>query len=198
MGNLINLKEKSETPPDNLITSGPWEFRRANWESKHFIQMLRSHSARLEMHRKEIYEKGDGRVRDLPAHFALSGGMAYTIQGIYAHRNCEEKMREVYYLAGLIDCMINQVSPLLRTDLIRDVYKNIITLRKALNINWYGHLNHVLFPIDAHLYNTLEYKEALSMAKTMKQLYGFIREGVDDMFDILSVEYAFYSPGQGA
>lgn len=31
----------------------------------------------------------------------------------------------------------------------------------------------------------------------MKQLYGFIREGIDDMFDILSVEYAFYSPGRG-
>ena len=107
-------------------------------------------------------------------------------------------MREVYYLAGLIDCMINQVNPLLRTDLIRSMYKRINTLKKGLNINWYGHLDQVLFPIDVQFLNTVEYRDTLSSAKTMKALYRFIREGIDEMFDILALEYVFYSPGRGA
>lgn len=197
MGEVIRLKEKIEAPPDNLITSEPWEFRRADWESKHFIQMLKAQSAALETHRKEIYGREDGGVWHLPTHFSLRGGMAYTIQGIYTYRNDERKMREIYYLAGLIDCMINQVNPLLRTDLIRDVYKKVIKIKKQININWYGQLDQVLFPLDDQFYNSLAYREALSKARTMKGLYRLIREGVDEMFDIISLEYVFYSPGRG-
>jgi len=124
--------------------------------------------------------------------------MAYTIQGIYINRNNERNMREVYYLAGLMDCMINQINPLLRTDLIRDIYKKAMDLKRILNLNWYGQIDQVLFPIDIRFYNQLEYREALSRARTMKDLYGFIREGTDEMFDILSLEYIFYTPGRGA
>jgi hypothetical protein len=197
MGEIIKLKEKDEGPPDNLIASEPWEFRRADWESKHFIQMLKSQSAKLENHRKEIYQRGEKGVWHLPAHFTLRGGMAYTIQAIYTNRNNERKMREVYYLAGLIDCMINQVNPLLRTDLIRDMYKKVMALKNELNINWYGQLDQVLFPVDDHYYSAIAYRQTLSRARSMKELYHLIREGIDEMFDILSLEYVFYSPGRG-
>jgi hypothetical protein len=198
MGKIIKLKQKPGSPPDNLITARPWEIRRADWESVNFIQMLKSQSAWLEKHREEVYKKGERGIWHLPPCFTLKGGMGYTIQGIYYYRNDERKMREVYYLAGLVDCMINQVSTLLRTDLIRDMYKNIRALRKGLNINWYGQLDQVLFPIDDQYYSSLEYRETLSRARTMKDLYTAIRDGADEMFDILSLEYVFYSPGKGA
>ena len=188
MGKIIQLKDKPDTPSDNIITSRPWEFRRADWESRYFIQMLRSESAKLEKHGTEIHH--------LPPHFVLKAGMAYTIHGIYSNRNSEEKMREVYYLAGLIDCMINQVNPLLRTDLIRDMYKKVVTFKKMLNMNWYGHIDQVLFPIDIQFYNQSEYRERLSRARTMKELYLLIREGTDTMCAILSCEYSFYTPGR--
>lgn len=197
MGDIIKLKEREEGLPENLICTEPWEFRKADWESKHFIQMLKSQSAKLETHRKEIYQRGDKGVWHLPSHFTLRGGMAYTIQAVYTYRKNEKKMREAYYLAGLIDCMINQVNPLLRTDLIRDVYKKVITLRKALNMRWYGQLDQVLFPVDDQFYSSIEYKYRLSRAKSIKELYHLIREGIDEMFDILSLEYVFYSPGRG-
>ena len=197
MGKLLDLDKKLE-PPDNLITLKPWEFRRVDWESKHFIQMSKSLSAKLERHRKEVYKKGERRVGCLPAHLVLRSGMANTIQSLFTYRDNERRMREVYYLAGLIDCLINQVNPLLRTDLIRDMYKNINRLKTDLNISWYGHVDQVLFPIDAQFYNSDEYRVSLSRAKTMKKLYRFIREGTDEMFDILSREYVFYSPGRGA
>jgi hypothetical protein len=197
MGKIIKLKDKSDTRSDNLITSCPWEFRRADWESRYFIQMLRSQSIKLEKHRIEIHKMGEKGIWNLPPHFVLKGGMAYTIQGIYSYRKSEKKMREDYYLAGLIDCMINQVNPLLRTDLIRDMYKKIVEFKSMLNMNWYGHIDQLLFPIDIQFYNQSEYRGSLSRAKTMKELYLLIREGTDTMWAILSCEYSFYTPGRG-
>ena len=198
MDKIIQLKEKRDTAPDNLISLKPWEFRRADWENKHFLQILRSQSTKLEKHRVEVSQTRDKRVSQLPIHFVLKGGMAYTIQGIFNRRDNEEKMREVYYLGGLVDGMINQVSPLLRTNRIEDIYKKVLTLKKILNVKWYGHLDQVHVPIDTELYNHLEYRERLSRANSMKEFYRLIREGTDEMFDILSFEYVFYTPGKGA
>jgi len=197
MGEIIKLRENEGGPLDNLIALEPWEFRKADWGSKHFIQMLKSNSTKLEAHRKEIHKRGDKGVWHLPSHFTLRGGMAYTIRAVYMNRNNEGRMRDTYYLAGLIDCMINQVNPLLRTDLIRDMYKKVILLKNELNINWYGELDQVLFPLDEQYYSAVEYRQTLSSARSMKELYHLIREGIDEMFDILSLEYVFYSPGRG-
>ena len=197
MAKIIKFKEKPAAPPDNLLTSKPWEFRWADWGSQHFVQMLRSQSARLEEHRREVYEQGSRGIWHLPPHFVLKGGMAYTIQAVYIHRLSEGKMREVYYLAGLIDCMINRTNALLRTDLIRDMYRKVMTLKNILDMNWYGSLDQVFLPLDTVYFDDSEYKEALGKATTMKKLYRTIREGTDDMFDILSFEYVFYTPGRG-
>ena len=188
MGKIINFKKRFEQIPGNLITSSPWEFRRAERGSKYFIQILRSHWDRLEDQMKELSQA---------SHFVLKGGMAHTIHAIYSYRNSSKKMREVYYLAGLMDCMINRTNPLLRTDLIRDIYKKVISLKKLLNINWYGPMDQVLFPIDIRFYNQNEYGDGLSKAETMKELYLMIREGTDEMFDILSSEYIFFTPSEG-
>jgi len=187
MAEVINLKDKFKKPTDNLICSRPWEFRRADWETIDFIQMLKSHAARPEQHREKI----------LPPHFLLKSGMPYTIRAIYANRENEERMREVYYLTGLMDCMINQVNRVLRTDLLRAMYKKVFAMKEALNIHWYGPLDQVFLPIDSRFYNEFEYRALLKNASTMKELYGAIRMGTDEMFDILSHEYVFYCPNVG-
>jgi hypothetical protein len=197
MGKVIHLKDKSGGPPDNLITAKPLEFRSADWESGHFIQMLKSQSEKLEKHRREVHEKGDAGVHHLPPHYVLGGSMAYTIRSIFSYRANEEKMREVYYLAGLMDCMINRVHPLLRSEDLGEMYKKIVTLKTLLSANWYGTLDQVLFPLDVQFYDDGEYRDRLSRATTMKDLYHVIREQTDDMLDILSLEYVFYTPGRG-
>jgi hypothetical protein len=197
MGKVINFKESKGSTPDNLISSRPWEFRRADWQSGHFIQMLRSQSGVLEKHRKEVYENGDGRVYHLPPHFVLSGSMAFTIQGLFRYRENEEKMRQVYYLAGLIDCMIHQVTPVLRTEAIKEMYRKITTLKALLGMNWYGSMDQVLFPLDAQFHEETEYRGSLARASTMKELYSLIKGGAEEMFEILSHEYTFYAPGRG-
>jgi hypothetical protein len=195
MAKILKFKDGG-VPPDNVITLKPWEFRTADWESRQFIQMLKSQSAKLEKHRKEVYEKGS-RVSQIPPHFVLKGSMAYTVQGVYSYRTNEAKMREVYYLAGLIDCMINRVAPLLRTDVIKDIYKKVMTLKTLLNMTWYSSFDQVLFPLDSEFFNEYEYRNRISEASSAQELYRLIRESTDEMFDILALEYTFYTPARG-
>jgi hypothetical protein len=182
--------------PHGIITLKPLEFRRADWESTYFLLMLKSQSERLEQHRKEVQEKGGAGVWQLPPHYVLRGGLECTVTGLYRHRQNEEKMRDAYYLAGLVDCMVNQVNPVLRTGLNHELYQKVMTLRTILGVNWYGPIDHVLFPLDNQFFNELEYRQALTEAKEMSLLYRVIREGTEEMFDILSLEYCFYAPGR--
>ena len=197
MARIIDLEERRNRPPDNLITSRPLEFRRAGWDNTDFIMMRRSQSEELEKRRGENLREGRPGVQSLPPHFVLRGSMAYTARGLYIHKENASSMRDVYYLAGLVDCMINQVSPLLRTDAIRDLYRKISTLKQTLNVNWYGPIDQVLFPIDGHLYNLEAYRRSLTAAATIQELYRAVREGIEDMFAVLAAEYVFYTPGLG-
>jgi len=198
MGKIVHLYPKSEGPPENVIISKPWEFRKADWPLNHFIQMPKSQCARLESLRQEIHKAGRRyTVPDLPPHFSLHQGTAYTIRAMLFYRDNEERMREVYYLTGLMDCMINQVNPILRTDLLRGMYKKVFTMKKEFNVNWYGPFNKLLLPIDHRFFNELKYHSSLNSARTMKSLYQAIKAGTDKMFDILADNYVFYCPGTG-
>ena len=151
----------------------------------------------LEYYSKEDRERN---VRDIwnPAScFWLKGGAAYTIRAMCTNLANEEKMREIYYLIGLMDCMINQVNPILRTDLLRAVYKKVFSMKEKLNVHMYGPLDQILLPIDAGFFNIRAYQLSLNRARTVQSLYKAIRKGTDCMFDILSCEYVFYCPGSG-
>jgi hypothetical protein len=197
MAEIIDLHEKLDRTPDNLIALHPWEFRRADWGTPDFVQMLKSQSAKLETHRQEAYKEGKKAPWQLPVHFTLKGGMAFTVRAIFLHRHRESEMRDIYYLAGLMDCMMNQVNPILRTDLLRDLYKKVFSMKDALGVSWYGPLDQVLLPIDNWLHDESEYRSALTEARTLKELYEAVRRGTEKMFDILSLEYVFYCPGVG-
>ena len=189
MGKVIDLHTRGKDSADHIITSTPWEFRTAMWKTVHFTQLLRSQAAKLSAQ--------TGNSPTLPPHFILKGGMAYTIHALYAHRHDEKEMREIYYLVGLMDCMINQVNPILRTDLLRDLYKKVFAMKAKLSIQWHGTVDQVLLPIDSVYFNDAAYGASLRGAKTLKGLYDAIGEGTTEMFDILSSEYVFYCPWGG-
>lgn len=194
MAQIINFRSRAPRFSDNLISSEPLEFRQADWATAHFIQMLRSDSLEFERHRKEMLQLGTRGPWQLPPHFSLIDGVATTIRAMFVYHDQEDKMREVYLLAGLIDCMINQVSPILRTDLLRDMYKKIFLMKKALSISWHGPLNRVLLPIDPRFFNVQQYETGLRTAATMKALYQHIRHGTEERFNIISLKYVFYLP----
>lgn len=197
MAKILHLEPKIPGPPDNIITARPFEFRRPFWETTRFIQMGRAGSRDLERHRTENYSKGGAVTGQIPPHHSLTGGMDSTIRALFIHREDEQKMREIYYFVGLVDCMINQVNPLLRTDIIRDMYRKVFKMREDLKIHWHGNISQILLPIDSVLFSENEYKALVSKAGSMKELYKTIKSGTDEMFDILSLEYVFYCPSAG-
>lgn len=188
MGKVIDIHKKDRDRSEPLTTR-PWEFRTATWKTVYFSQLLRAQADKVTAQ--------EGKPHTLPPHFTLKGGTAYTIHAMYSHRTDETKMREIYYLIGLMDCMINQINPILRTDLLRDMYKKVFAMKAALNIHWHGSVDQVLLPIDSYCFDHWAYGASLKHAKTLKTLYGTIREGTREMFDILSSEYVFYCPWVG-
>jgi hypothetical protein len=188
MGKLLQFK-KGDASQDNLITAHPMEFRRARWSSTNFIQMRKSLSERYE---KEFDSKLQNTT--IPPHFVLNMGLEYTISALFYYRNSPEVMKEVYFLAGMVDLLINKVCPILRTDLIRGLYNKVFELRNKLNIFWVGPINQVLLPIEPDLYDESRYRASLHGLKNLKDLYAFLMEESQEMFLILCKEYVFYCP----
>ena len=189
MGDLIRLEDRVKGSARGIISSGPWEFRKPPWRTLYFTQMLRVFLEETPCDSKTFPQ--------MPPHFVLKGGLAYTILSMYANRKNEKEMREIYYLIGLMDCMINQVNAILRTDLLRSMYKQVFAMKEKLNLHWHGTLDRVLLPIDSRLFNDLEYRSLLNRAGTMKELYQTIRQGTETMFDTLALNYVFFCPGGG-
>ena len=189
MGKVIDLHNRRKGSLEGLTAPEPWRFRKGLWRTSHFVQMRSSLAETLEY-------KPEG-LTTLPPHFSLRGGMSYTIRSMYVNRKDEKKMREIYYLVGLTDCMINQVHPLLRTDLLWAMYKKVFSMKAALKVHWHGNLDQVLLPLDLEYFDDVSYRASLKEAETMKELYEAIREGSDEMFDILSLEYTFFNPWMG-
>jgi hypothetical protein len=189
MGKVIDLHKRRKGPLIGLTAPEPWRFQRGLWRTSNFVQIRLSLAETLE-HTPE-------GMTTLPPHFSLKGGMSFTVRSMFMNRKDEKKMREIYYLVGLTDCMINQVHPILRTDLLWGMYKKVFAMKEALNVHWHGNLDQVLLPIDLEYFDDISYRTSLTKAETMKELYRAIREGTDEMFDILSLEYAFFSPWMG-
>jgi hypothetical protein len=189
MGKVIDLANRRKGPLKVLPAPDPWRFRKGLWRTSHFVQMRLALAETLEY-------KPEG-LATLPPHFSLTGGMSFTVRAMYVNRSNEEKMREIYYLVGLTDCMINQVHPILRTDLLWAMYKKVFSMKEALKVHWHGNLDQVLLPLDLEFFDDITYRASLTQAETLKELYEAIREGTDEMFDILSLEYIFFSPWIG-
>ena len=195
MARIIRLPIRHSERKANIIAARPLEFRKACKPSKYFIQMPRQRAAEFEAH----YASSSGNAPRvaIPWGWELKWGQDRTICSLFMYRENEKRMRRVYYLAGLVDCMINQVNPLLRTDLLRSLYREGFELKRSLDVDWSGRLNEVLLPIETFYYNRDEYKKALISAETMKELYRTIREETSNMFDALAERYVFYCPGAG-
>ena len=189
MGKVIHFKKIPDTEENGLIASSPWEFRKAEWPGRFFTQALKKDYQEFRKKAEKVNTPPPGRL--------LSESLAYTIHSVFCYKNNPSDMKEVYYLTGLIDCMINQTNPLLRTDFIREMYEKIKTFKEILGVNWYGRMDEVLLPIDKDFFNLFEYRTGLANAETMKDLYSLIRGGTEEMFSILASEYVFFVPGEG-
>jgi len=114
--------------------------------------------------------------------------------GLYRWRESEDNAREFYRLAGLMECVVNSTSPLLRTDLLRSLYKTIMELRQSLNFSWRGDSSQFLLPLHPHFYRRSRFFDQILEADTLKNLYDMVKGEITVQFDLLAAEYVFYLP----
>lgn len=195
MGDVIDLKSRLLRKDDSLISANPIEFRRGDWQGAHAVLCRREESKRYEEHRAQALSQPDHQhLRFVPNHFSLTEGYHYTVMGLFRHRRDEAMMRRVYRLAGLMECVTNVPSPVLRSDLLRRFYQFILEERTAVEVTWGGDAQHFLLPLDPGFYNPNLFAHYVSMAASLMDLYDVIEVETGRQFDILREFYVIYLP----
>ncbi len=192
MADIIDLSSRLK-PANNLIAVSPFEFRKNEWISGNAVLCTREQSARLEDQRRK--STPDRRpITIVPNHVVLDGGYHYTCLWLFRFREDEKRMRRLYFLAGLMECVTKAPSPVLRTDLVRRFFKIINEQRTQLNVSWKGNARNFLLPLHAGHYGPGVFIDAVGSAASLKELLAVIEKETDSQFDILAGNYVFYVP----
>jgi hypothetical protein len=192
MADIIDLSSRFK-PGHNLIAVSPLEFRKGEWLSGSAILCTREESAKLESQRKK--STPDRPLMTLvPNHRTLDGGYHYTCLWLFRLRDDEKRMRRLYRLAGLMECVTRAPSPVLRTDLVRRFFKIINEEREKLNVSWKGNVQSFLLPLRIEHYNPAVFLETIVSAPSLKELLSGIERETDSQFDLLAAHYVFYVP----
>jgi hypothetical protein len=192
MADIIDLSKRLK-PVHNLIASAPLEFRRGQWLSVSAIQCTREESAKLEAHRRKTTQDRP-LITLVPNHVTLDGGYHFTFMWLFRFREDEKRMRRLYRLAGLMECVTKAPSPVLRTDLVRRFFKIITEERENLNVSWKGNVRDFLLPIHRDHYDQGVFIETIRTAASLKDLLNGIEKETNYQFDILAENYVFYVP----
>ncbi len=193
MADIIDLSTRFK-PGNNLIASAPLEFRRGQWLSGSAILCTREESAKLEAQRRKATTDRPP-VTLVPNHVRLDGGYHFTFLWLFKFREDEERMRRLYWLAGLMECVTKAPSPVLRTDLVRRFFKIINEEREKLSVSWKGNVRDFLLPLHSEHYDPGVFIETIRNAPSLKDLLSGIEEETNSQFDILAEKYVFYVPG---
>lgn len=194
MADIIDLSSRLK-PASNLITPHPLEFRKGDWLAAHAVLCTREESARFEAHRQKVRQAQDRPFISLvPNHFTLDAGFNFTALWLFRFREDEVRMRRLYRLAGLMECITRAPSPILRTDLVRRFFKIITDEREKLGVAWKGSVQGFLLPIHPQFYNPNVFLNAVQSAASLKDLLSLIEEETNRQFDLLARQYVFYVP----
>ncbi len=192
MADIIDLSTRLK-PGHNLIASSPLEFRKGEWLLRSAILCTREESAKLEAQRRKATSHSPS-MRIVPNHFRLDGGYHWTVLWLFRFREDEKRMRRLYRLAGLMECITKAPSPVLRTDLVRRFFKIINEEREKLDVSWKGNVHEFLLPLHPEHYNPAVFQDIVGSAPSLKELLVGIEEETNLQFDILAGGYVFYMP----
>ncbi len=192
MADIIDLSTRLK-PGNNLIVAHPLEFRRGDWLAGSAILCSRQESAKFEARRVKAPQDRPF-ISPVPNHLTLDGGYYYTAVWLFRFREDEPRLRRLYYLAGLMECITRAPSPVLRTDLVRRFFKIINEEREKLGVAWKGHVHNFLLPLYPEHYNPNTFLNAIQDAPSMKDLLERIEEQTNAQFEILGAHYVFYVP----
>ena len=129
-----------------------------------------------------------------PESFTLDGGYHYTCMWLFRFREDENRMRRLYRLAGLMECVTKAPSPVLRTDLVRRFFKIINEEREKLSVSWKGNVRNFLLPLLAEHYDPGVFMDTIGGAPSLRDLLAGIEKETNSQFDVLADGYVFYMP----
>ena len=194
MAEIIDLTRRLR---ENLLSGGPLQFRRGDWQEGYAMMCAREESRRFEEHRMEALRRpGHAHVAFVPPHVKLHGGFHYTVLGLFGNRASEARMRRVYVLAGLMEAVTAAPSRVLRTDLLRRVYGRIEEEGRDLGVVWRGHVERFLLPLPPALREPGSLFRAVAEAETLKGFFEAVEAETSAQFDILAREYVVYLPAR--
>ena len=201
MSKIIKLPGSSspvEKPelPNNVITNGPLRLRWGDWRTNKIIQVHVGPAAAFEDHRAECFAKGLDHTGDMPSHFALDGPSHDTALALLRHRNDAEKLIQVNYLAAMMEALVNTPCAILRTDLIRRVYREVEVLGKALGLSWHAVEGRFLLPLDEDAQNPEAFSSRLSRLDNLSEFFAVLKDVAQRRHDILAKKYVLYYPRQ--
>ena len=193
MADIIDLSSRFK-PGHNLIAMSPLEFRKGEWLS----------GKRYFVHAGRICKTGSPAPEDNPGQAPYNACPKSYYPGrrlslhkslwLFRFREDESRMRRLYRLAGLMECVTKAPSPVLRTDLVRRFFKIINEEREQLNVSWKGNVRNFLLPLHAEHYKPGVFIDTISSAPSLKDLLAGIEKETDSQFDILANSYVFYVP----
>lgn len=180
---------------EHVICDTPLRLRWGDWATPHIVQVHVGSAALYEDHREECLEKGLDPSGEMPPHLTLDGGMRGTALAMLRFRNDEKRLLDVAYLAGLMECLINIPSPILRTDLIRRVYQEIETLGQTLGrLTWKGQAGHFMLPVMEDAGNPHRLANALSGVDNLQDFFNTVRRISHERHQSLAKTYVIYYP----
>ena len=125
-----------DMPRDHIITDAPMRLRWGDWRTSQIIQVHVRTAAAYEDQRSETLAAGRGLPGHMPAHYNLDRGMRDTALGLLRHRHQPDEQKQVLYLAALMQTLLTAPCPILRTDLIRNVYAEVKRLSSRLCVSF--------------------------------------------------------------
>ena len=180
--------------PNNVITNGPMRLRWGDWRTSKIIQVHVGPAAAFEDHRAECYEQGMDHTGDMPPHFALEGPSHDTALALLRHRNDEEKLIQVNYLAAMMEALVNTPCAILRTDLIRRVYREVDALGRSLSLSWHAVEGRFLLPADEDAKNPNAFRSRLAGVDNLSEFFAVLKEIAKQRHEVLAKKYVIYYP----
>ncbi len=189
-----NGGSRSGPPPDNVITHRPLRLRWGDWRIPHVIQVHVQPAAAYEEQRAQDWQAGRPLGSQMPPHFVLDDGIAETALALMRHRESEEALLEIGYLAALMEALLNTPCPILRTDLIRRVYQEVKRLSSKLGLRWGGRGRRFMLPLNQDAQDPHWFRHALAPLGNLQEFFATLREIAHQRYRQLAREYVLYYP----
>lgn len=177
-----------------VISTAPLRLRWGEWRTPHAILVHVQSAAVYEDWRDDALASGTDPSAQMPSHFALDGGLHETAHALLRHRGNESKLIDVTYLSLLMETLVNTPCAILRTDLIRRVYREVDALSAALTLRWRGRAGHFMLPLNQDARDPGGFERTVAPIAELKALFNTLRDIAATRLDTLKKGYVIYFP----